>query len=206
MEQLSEFQKDAIAEVVNIGMGVAAASLSEMVEEPVYLSVPSVELQTQETAANRIRELAGDQLSAVTESFSGSFSGDAMLIFPRQQSLTLVRALLNDEDMPLEVLSEMEQEALTEVGNIILNACLGSLSNIFNSNLSYQLPTYSQGSCVDLFSQKILLEKKTDSVLLLNTHFLMKQTDIDGYLIILMDVNSINELSLELEEYFNAVP
>ncbi len=203
MDKLSNFQKDAITEVLNIGMGVAAASLSEMVYEPVHLSVPNVEMLLREDAITRIRELAGDELSAVVESFDGTFSGDAMLIFPKTQTFALVRALLQEQDMSLEILSEMEQEALTEVGNIILNACLGSLANIFNSSLNYQLPTYTQGTCKDLFLQQMRLKTSVEGVLLLNMHFLMKQTNIDGYLIILMDVNSLRELTKELENYFN---
>ncbi|MDQ7050336.1 MAG: chemotaxis protein CheC [Enterobacterales bacterium] len=202
MEKLTEFQKDAIAEILNIGMGVAAASLSEMVQEPVYLSVPAVELLSQQKAASKIKDIASENLSAVIESFDGAFSGDAMLIFPESQSLVLVRALLKDEDMALEVLSEMEQEALIEVGNVILNACLGSLANIFNRSLNYQLPTYAQGSFKELLSQQTRLERESEGILLLNMHFLMKETNIDGYFIILMDVASLNELSKELENYF----
>ena len=143
---LTDFQQDVISELFNIGMGSAAASLSQMVGETVTLSVPSVEYLGQKMAVQRIQRIVGSQrVTGVKESFKGSFWGDALLIFPESRSSELVRALLKDEDLPLETITEMEQEALTEVGNIILNACLGSLANIFQQNLIYGLPQYTQG-------------------------------------------------------------
>ncbi len=203
MNQMSEFQQDAIAELLNIGMGTAAASLSEMVSEPVNLSVPSVEFLPQAQASKRILELVGNELTAVKESFSGTFWGDALLIFPEQQSLALVRALLKDEDLPLEMLSEMEQEALTEVGNIILNACLGSLANIFQQNLEYELPTFAQGTCDEVLKSAAPAGDGKDGVLLLKMEFSLQKTNVNGYLTLLMDVDSMDALSKEIDKYFS---
>ncbi len=205
MTELSEFQRDAIAELLNIGMGTAAASLSEMVGEPVELSVPSVEFLAQKDAVFRIKEIVGDEITAVRESFSGTFWGDALLLFPEHQSLDLVRALLKDGDLPLDILSEMEQEALTEVGNIILNACLGSLANIFNQNLEYQLPLYCQGSCAEVMRKEQSYNMESESVLLLKMDFSLQKTDVNGYLTLLMDVDSMEALSKEIDLYLGKI-
>ena len=134
MTELSELQKDALGELLNIGMGRASASLSEMVGEEVELSVPKVDTLSRDEAIIRINSLVGNKVTAIKESFKGAFWGDALLLFPENHSLELVRALIKDDTLPAEMISEMEQEALTEVGNIILNACLGSLANIFQEN------------------------------------------------------------------------
>ena len=137
MTELSELQKDALGELLNIGMGRASASLSEMVGEEVELSVPKVDTLSRDEAIIRINSLVGNKVTAIKESFKGAFWGDALLLFPENHSLELVRALIKDDTLPAEMISEMEQEALTEVGNIILNACLGSLANIFQENLEF---------------------------------------------------------------------
>lgn len=204
MDKLTELQKDAIAELLNIGMGRAAASLSEMVNESVELSVPNVEFLKRNEAIEQLQAEIGNEVTAIKESFSGSFWGDALLLFPENQSLALVRALLKDENLPVNVLSEMEQEALTEVGNIILNACLGSLANIFKQNLSFELPQYSHGNCEQVLSGGHESEA-SEGLLMVQMNFSLQKTKVNGYLTLLMDVDSMQSLGDHLNKYFGIV-
>lgn len=204
MDKLTELQKDAIAELLNIGMGRAAASLSEMVNESVELSVPNVEFLKRNEAIEQLQAEIGNEVTAIKESFSGSFWGDALLLFPENQSLALVRALLKDENLPVNVLSEMEQEALTEVGNIILNACLGSLANIFKQNLSFELPQYSHGNCEQVLSGGHENEA-SEGLLMVQMNFSLQKTKVNGYLTLLMDVDSMQSLGDHLNKYFGIV-
>jgi len=204
MIKLTALQKDALGELLNIGMGRASASLSEMVGEEVELSVPHVDILPYKEAVNSVSENVGKEVTAVRESFKGAFWGDALLLFPENQSLQLVKALLKDQELPIEMLSEMEQEALTEVGNIILNACLGSLSNIFDQNLEFELPKYSHGSCAEVLKQdkRALQDQHNEGVLLLQMNFSLEKTKVNGYLTLLMDVDSMEALSKQLSIYF----
>jgi len=202
MVELSELQKDALGELLNIGMGRASASLSEMVGEEVLLSVPKVDTLSQKEAIVRINALVGNEITAIKETFKGAFWGDALLLFPEDHSLELVRALIKDDTLPVEMISEMEQEALTEVGNIILNACLGSLANIFKENLEFELPQYSRGSSKDVLITPDRDEKSPEGVLLLQMNFSLEKTNVNGYLTLLMDVASMQALSKQLSKYF----
>lgn len=204
MIKLTELQQDALGELLNIGMGRASASLSEMIGEEVELSVPRVDILPYNEAVKRVNENVGEEVTAVREKFKGAFWGDALLLFPGNQSLNLVRALFKDQSLPLEMLSEMEQEALTEVGNIILNACLGSLSNIFKQNLEFDLPQYSHGSCASVLKQEKSSSQqlKDEGVLLLQMNFSLEKTKVNGFLTLLMDVDSMQALSKQLSIYF----
>src|SRR5579871_2877618 len=94
---LDELERDALSELVNIGMSRAASGLRSMVGELVTLSVPSVEVVTRRAAATLIQERESDELIAVRQDFDGAFSGRALLIFPQANSLALVRAVAGDE-------------------------------------------------------------------------------------------------------------
>ena len=78
---------------LNMGMGAAAASLSEMIDDEVGLSVPFVEIMTKEQV---VRHFGESRISGVKETFSGVFWGEALLLFPELNSLELVRAILRD--------------------------------------------------------------------------------------------------------------
>jgi len=195
MVELTDFQQDAVAELLNIGMGQAAASLSEMVNQKVDLSIPKVEVMHRRHAVEHIRKSMGNEITAVKESFKGGFGGDAFLLFTESQSLEVVRELLKEDGLPLDILSEMEQEALTEVGNIILNACLGSLANIFEHNFHCDLPSYSQGACDIIFSPELTVERSAEVVLLVGMDFTLKNNNISGLLTLMMDVESMQALT-----------
>lgn len=189
MITLSDLEKDAFSEIFNVGVGHAAASLSQMVGQEIELSIPVVEIMDRQQAALL---LGGDQVTNITgikEKFSGSFEGEALLLFPEESSMELVRLLLS-EDLPLDVLSEMEQEALTEVGNIILTGCLSSLADMLQEEISNDLPVFSQGDADSLL--KCNESEQTEStVMFLKTMFNIQEKNIQGYVTFLMDLEAM---------------
>ena len=79
---LNELERDALTEIVNIGVSRAAANLRKMVGQQVLLSVPAIDVVSQARAARLISEREVSQLVAVRQDFKGAFSGRALLIFP----------------------------------------------------------------------------------------------------------------------------
>ena len=142
--QLEELERDALAELANIGVSRAAANLREMVGQQVLLSVPAVAIITRDRAAQIVGDQANGDLVAVQQAFAGDFSGRVLLIFPETNSLELVRAVTGGE-LPLEDIIDLEQEALAETGNIILNGCLATIANILRRTLRVSLPEIIRG-------------------------------------------------------------
>lgn len=203
MITLSDLEADTLAELINIGMGRAAASLGKMVNEEIELSVPHLEFLSRREAARLLEMETSAQVSAVREAFSGPLQGTALLIFPQAKSLELVRALLREE-VALEVLTELEQEALTEVGNIILNACLGALANMLRVELQCGLPEFISADCASLLSGLVTGEAAVDrdesstTVILLIVDFSTRQSRIKGYVVLMVDLAAITSLQREL--------
>ncbi len=198
---LNEFYLDAVAEVLNIGMGSAAASLSEMINDEVKLSVPAVEFVTREVAADHIHKKAKMDVSGVHQHFKGAFSGDAMLLFPEQQSLQLVRAVLQQDDITLDDLTEMEQEAMTEIGNVILNSCLCSMADMFGKEMQGEIPAFIQGSINRILTNESKGNQAEAIVLLLNMNFAVDKKNIQGYVTFLMDVDEVIQLKANIQEF-----
>lgn len=188
MITLSDIEKDAFAETFNIGVGRAAASLSEMIGQEVILRIPEVTVANRAEIIALFESMNYDTFSCVSEAFRGEFEGDALLIFPDHSSMELVRLLLND-DIPLEVLSEMEQEALSEVGNIILTGCLASVADIIQEEIPTELPVYSQSDLATIFSAE---KDHNTSFLFLKTMFTVQDKEIQGYVTFLMEIDGIH--------------
>lgn len=196
---LDELELDALTELVNIGVSKAAASLREMVGEQVHLSVPSVSLVSREEAIAVLDAGESRQLVAVHQVFEGEVTGRALLIFPEAKSLELVRAVTGG-DLPLEDIIELEQEALAETGNIILNGCLATMANMLQRSLRMSLPEILRGECA-VFFNLAPPPAAGNVVLLLYIHFAVRQRDITGHIAMLMDMPSLQQLKLLLQEF-----
>ncbi len=198
--QLTELQCDAITELLNIGMGLAARSLSEMVREEIKLTVPRVELLTRKSAVNHLNGNPQRRIAAVKQHFEGSFWGDALLLFPQEKSLELVRVLMKDEEIPLEMLTELEQDALTEVGNIILNSCLGSLGNILTEELTSELPIFVSGTATEVLDGCVVQEDH-EMIMFLRMDFALQQKDISGYVAFILEIPAIEQFKQSIDNY-----
>jgi chemotaxis protein CheC len=188
---LDELEVDALTELVNIGVSRAALSLRELVGEQVFLSVPSVDVLSKPEAAKLVNPSQSSLLIAVRQSFHGEFSGRALLIFPEINSLELVRAVAGDH-LSLEDIAELEHEALAEIGNIILNSCMGTIANLLQRNLTMSLPEILRGSGLDLFDLSIPTDE--DVVLFIRINFTLHGREISGYVAMVMDLPSLTAL------------
>jgi chemotaxis protein CheC len=198
---LTDLERDALREVSNIAMARAASSLRQMVEHEVLLSVPTVEIVSQETAAQIVGNPDNASVVAVRQDFSGAFSGRALLIFPEANSLELVRAVVG-RHLPLEDIVDLEDEALAETGNIILNSWVATVSNLLRRTLKMSLPMVIRGDSRHMFQS---VADQGNLVLFLRIRFEISKKEIRGYVALMMDVPSIEELRSLIADFISTV-
>ncbi len=199
--ELSPIERDAFAEIANMGVARAATSLRQMLGEQVLLSVPAVHIVTREVAAELVERDNSAKLVAVQQSFDGPFSGRALLIFPEAQSLELVRSIVG-ADQSLEDVIDLEQEALAETGNVILNACLATIANVLRKSMRMSLPTIIRGDGATLFAQP---PGGGNLVLFLYIDFTIKSRGMRGFIALLMDLPSIAALKGIVQDFIEKV-
>ena len=200
---LTEIERDAISEIANMGVSRAAASLRQMVGEQVLLSVPAVRIVSRDEAARLVERGNSPKLVAVQQKFEGPFSGRALLIFPQAQSLELVRSIVGVEHS-LDDVIDLEQEALAETGNIILNACLATIANVLRKSMRMSLPSVIRGDGATMFE----IEKSASDgnlVLFLYIDFTIKNRDIQGFIALLMDLPSIAALKDIVKDFIAGI-
>jgi chemotaxis protein CheC len=200
MFNLSELENDALVEIFNIGVGQAASSMSAIVNEPVRMSVPSISFMNRAAAGRLLgaRDAEPERICGVSQRYVGAFDTDAILMFPEDKSLEIVRLMVG-ESVPLKELTEMEQEAMCEIGNIILNSCVGTLANIFQRELRGSLPQYHVGT-----SDEILTANGSPSdavVLMLHIDFVLEKHQIHGYVAFILDISALHDLKEQINLY-----
>lgn len=183
--ELSEFQVDYIKELFNTGLGEAAAELSEMVNEEVYMSVPTFELIDKKDIFDTVKISADTQVTLVAIKILGEFAGNGILLYPAENSLNLVRSAL-DSDSPLEQLSELESEALSEISEIILNQIITTISNLLQLDIQTGMPVCSRITFGEVISQK-----EGDLVMMVGMNFSVKNSDLRGDVMFLQDISTL---------------
>ena len=199
---LDELEHDALTELVNIGVSRAASSLRKMVGDQVLLSVPAVEVVTRQVATTLIEQRESPLLVAVRQDFEGAFAGRALLIFPEANSLALVRAVAGHA-MTNQEARDLEDEALSETGNIVLNGCLATMANMLRKPLKMSLPEVVRGDSQLFFQLNSLTEDGV--VLFLYINFSISGRDIRGYIAMLMDLPSLELLKGLIQEFIARV-
>jgi chemotaxis protein CheC len=155
-----------------------------------------VDIVSKDEAARIIGRPDNLTLVAVRQDFSGPFSGRALLIFPESNSLELVRAVVGHE-APLEDIGSLEDEALAETGNIILNSWVATIANLLKRSLQMSLPVVIRGD-----SRQMLKGEETQTlVLFLHIRFEISTRNIQGYVALLMDIPSIDSLRSLLADF-----
>jgi chemotaxis protein CheC len=187
---LTELERDALGEVANIAMARAANSIRQMVGHQVLLSVPSVEILSKEAAAQIVGTPDNRILVAIRQDFTGAFSGRALLIFPETSSLELMRAVVG-RSLSLKDIIDFQDEALAEIGNVILNSWVATIANLLKRNLPMSLPVVVRGDGRRVFEVE---ESPTTFVLFLRIRFAINHFQMQGYVALLMEIPSIVEL------------
>lgn len=198
MFQLTELQHDALVEIFNIGVGQAAAAMSRIVNEEVTMSVPHIAFQSRAEVAHTLGSTEGRRICAIAQQFNGAFDTEAFLMFPEEKSLEIVRLMVG-QSLSVEELSEMEQEAMSEIGNIILNACMGTLADVAGAEMHGSLPTYHVGT-----GEVILGSAGKDwagMVLTLKIDFNIERHRINGYVAFLLDMPALHDLQRHIDAW-----
>ncbi|MBC3906794.1 MULTISPECIES: chemotaxis protein CheC [Undibacterium] len=203
MNSLTELHLDALSEVFNVGAGRAAASLSDIVGEEVRLSVPSVEIRKSSEIDVSAMGLQSERFGTVHQTFSGSFEAEAILLFTEEHALEIVRDMMGSQ-ISLEDLAEFEQEAMCELGNIILNACLSAMADMLNIPLNCSLPDYSVATTEEIF-RRVSDDLDQPYVLLLHIDLAIERRHSEGHLIFLLSSTSLKGLIIQLERFLGAV-
>jgi chemotaxis protein CheC len=192
---LDDLELDALTELVNLGVSRAALSLRELVGEEVLLTVPAISTVSPDQAAEMIGGQRIGELVAVEQAFSGDVSGRALLIFPEANSLELARAVAG-QDVPAAQIADLAPEALCETGNIVLQACLGTMANMLRRTFEIEVPHIVRGRAQDLFPRA-----GRGAVLFVYINFAVGGRRIRGYIALLMDLPSMTTLKELVREF-----
>jgi chemotaxis protein CheC len=195
--QISTEKMDAIIEMVNIGFGRATASLSVLVGQRVQLEVPDVQLYVSSEVQEAMSDLSTEHFAIVRQDFTGDFNGDLLLLTDFTSAVVLIDLLSGNEPDPRQ-LSESDREALLEVGNILLNAYIGSVGNMLKVPITFALPICELDSFENVIER--FTAEKASHIILIKTKFKLNNGSVVGYIAMVIGLSSLELMFKSLKE------
>lgn len=198
--ELTLDRKDALTELINIGYGRAAGALSELTGYRISLEVPQVAIHDIEQIGPMLDDMLGPSVASVNQAFSGAVSGNALLLLDEPSALVLSQMLSEGTVSP--VFDTNAREIITEVGNILLNACLGVFGNLLRIQVNFAVPRLQVENAEQLLQG--VMENSDETLrygLMIHTRFNVKAADVTGYLVIVLGITSLDRLMQELDEW-----
>lgn len=196
---LTDQQHDSLAEMINIAFSRTAASLSDLTGQRVLLDLPQVSIHPTEALIPALTGLVRDDVAMVQQLFSGPLSGDALLLLNYTGAIALT-SMLTGGTSNTHRLDASGREVLTEVGNILLNACLGMFGDVLQVRVSFSVPRIRLESLDALLSSIVFSNDDMRHALVIYTNFRVADSTINGYLVIVMGMLSLDRLLQALEE------
>ncbi len=190
---LEPFLKDAFEELMNIAIGKAAEVLGTMLRSHIDLSVPSIELMSAEGLTARFSKEGSDKLAAIEMRCAGGLDASIELIFTSKDATKLADCVMGEEAKGKPDRDSMRSGALCEVGNIVINAVLGTISNVLGIEMSYTVPSYLEGGAMALVSEISLATRGV--ILLVRARFAVADLRIDGDIALFLSLLSFEDLA-----------
>ena len=198
--ELNTIQHDALVELLNIGFGRAGASLSKLTQQRVLLDVPQVAIHPVTHLTQSLGKLVNERVASVHQVFSGPVAGDALLLLDPIAAATLTELLTDVPPLSMD-LDPSSREVFTEVGNIVLNACIGTFGNMLDVPVSFSVPD------VDVTTVHAVVDRMLDSgdalryALVITAGFRLRESAVTGYVVIVLTVLSLKRLMDALDRW-----
>jgi len=194
-DNLADFQMDVLKEVGNIGAGNAATALSKLLDKPVDMQVPKVNLLPFE----EITDIVGGSEQVVIAIFLrvvGDAPGNMFFVIQPTSAKRLLERIAGLElDSDQDSFSEMEFSALHEIGNILAGSYLSSLADFTKLSLQPTVPSLAVDMAGAILSFGLIeYGAMGDHALLIDTKFLEGHDEVEGHFFLIPDPESFNKM------------
>ncbi|HEY9627573.1 MAG TPA: hypothetical protein V6C84_09750 [Coleofasciculaceae cyanobacterium] len=205
---LTAEQHDAITELINIAFARTAKSLSDITGFHVMLDVPAMRL---DPLGDLIPQLAfqmeNQKIATIQQTFTGQLSGTAMLVLDYNTAVEITDLVTVGYTPHRHCLDHASCEVLTEVGNILLNACLSSLGNLLKLRVCFSMPRLQLHTLESISAALTLNAMGHHYTLSVCTQFRLQNVAIKGYLILVLEETALAHLLSSLDRWVDqAIP
>lgn len=191
-DSLNDTHMDVLQEIGNIGAGNAATALAVMLNQPVDITLPKVNLVGFDDVAESVG--GAETLSyGVLVGLSGDIDGMIMFILDKQFAHMVLNVLMGGEYKSFDDLDEIALSAIKEVGNILSASYVNSIAELTGLRIDLSIPYVSIDMVGALLSVPIIkFGTIGDKVLFIEEAFSSNEERVLSHMIMFAEIESLN--------------
>ena len=191
-EELSDLQRDALTETINIGVGRASRALSKFAQSEVAMSVPVI-IQTSPEEFKAIVSPAlfsSSDVCAVARRIVG-LDADVVMIF---QGSKESMAEMNSSAVGQEHVNDrrdVREDVALKIGGLVIESCLDQIENVVGRNIERFKLNYYSRLPAGIFAEDY---QPKEGVIIIKIDVQMAKRNIAGHLLCAMTHKAANRL------------
>lgn len=171
--RLDEMSIDILKELGNIGTGNAVTAMSQLMQHPLEMGLPSFQIIKYKEMHGILDETEELQAGIIIET-EGELKGIFLFLLKESFTDKILHTMLGTAPKNLLDLDDMEKSALCEVGNIMCGSYISALSKLTNLMITVSVPDI----CIDMAGAILSVPiikgmKSSDNALLIENTFSM---------------------------------
>lgn len=201
---LTQDEKDILEELMNIAFGSASADLSEVINMRIALNVPEIMVLDMKSVPAQLTAMIEDRADTdiIEQNFWGDFSGRSFLAISSGEGsyIASLADISPPEDIQLYNPEHRHTGVFLEIGNIMIGACIGKISELLATVVTYSPPTMvSQDK--DVASLLTNFADPSMKAIIIKTVFSFDEQAINGFLLTITNPESISWLKEALNNF-----
>ncbi len=169
---------DALQEIVNIGGGNAATSLSQLINKSVQMDIPTIEFMEYEKVYETICS-EDEQVRAILMKLLGQ-EGVFLFVLSPDDAVKIADMVLPES---VEASEELVDSANKELVNILVNSFLNALNKMLGVDLIASVPVAAQDMFGSILSSVYIEQEQYDSqIFIIKNEFYSDGNKIEGAL------------------------
>lgn len=137
---LTDAEKDAIGEISNISMGTAATTLSQLINQKVNITTPTVSYATWDSLLTEFEE----PCVCIQVLYTSGLEGNNILILKENDVKVITNLMMGGDGTNInEDLTDLHLSAIGEAMNQMMGSASTSMSSMLNKKIDISPPTAS---------------------------------------------------------------
>ena len=158
------FRFDALQEIINIGGGNAATSLSKLIERKVEMEVPTLEIMEYDQIYQEIRK-EDEVVKAVLMNLVGDREYGVFLFVANPSNAEKLAQLITPAEV--ELTDELIDSAVNEIVNIIVHSFMTAIMKIIDIKMVSSVPIMAEDMFGSIISSVYMEQEQYDQQILI---------------------------------------
>jgi len=185
MKKLHEINKQAALNT--------SKALSKLIDKPVSVEITQAGIKKVDKLSLIIS--SEEIVAGIYLPVTGDIKGAALLIFPKETAFTMSDLLVRRKPGTTRKLTELDESALKEVGNIICGNYFTVLSNMLQIKIIEHIPSFSFDMFGAIISHIITkFARETENAFIIEIEFIFKPVTLKGYFLLLFRMEEMKAI------------